>query len=97
MPAPLVGADGDHRVGRAAGDASGRLAQRIAANWLPGERGVGVQDWEKRIVDVPLVEASSTQVRSLLDQEQSAERDAQLRSLLHPAVYEQVLSMERGR
>jgi len=80
-----------------AGDSPSELAERIAANWPLGERGVGVHDWEKRIVDVPLVEASSTQVRSLLDQEPSEGRDAQLRSLLAPAVYERVVSMERGR
>lgn len=73
------------------------LAERIAANWSGSEHGVGVQDWERRIVDVPLVEASSTQVRSLLDTPPSDDRDSKLRSLLAPSVYERVLAIEQDR
>ncbi|MFU8829223.1 MAG: nicotinate-nicotinamide nucleotide adenylyltransferase [Phycisphaerales bacterium] len=66
------------------------LAERIAANWPASGRGLAAQDWAKRIIDVPLVDASSTEVRRWLGEPESEQREARLRELLEPAVYERV-------
>lgn len=79
------------------GETARDLAERIAMHWAQDARGVGAADWEKRIVEVPLVDASSTEVRGLLDETPSERRDARLRELLDPAVYERVLSITKDR
>jgi len=80
-----------------AGEGTRDLAGRIAAHWPEGAEGTGAADWEKRIVEVPLVDASSTEVRGLLDEAPSERRDARLRELLDPAVYERVMNITKDR
>lgn len=85
-------------VVRRAGSAEDRaeLAARIAGNWPAGAGGVTDADWEGRIVDVPLVDASSTEVRRLLSEPAGAARDSRLRDLLDPAVCERVIRIIQG-
>lgn len=82
-------------VMRRAGDeeSASSLAERIASEW-PGEPA---SDWRGRIVDAPLVEASSTEVRRLLESTDEPGRDARLRELLGDAVLERVEAIRGGR
>lgn len=73
------------------------LAAMIAQRWPAGERGVSAADWRGRMVDLPLVDASSTRVRELLLD--VGEHEDELRVLLGDKVYEQVCAIrdERAR
>lgn len=79
------------------GESRGQLAERIAANWDRSAEGVSAADWEKRIVEMPLIDASSTEVRRLLDEPETDRREARLRELLHPAVYARVKTILSDR
>lgn len=82
---------------RADADQAGALAERIAAHWV----GVDAEDvdrasWERRIVDVPLIDASSTEVRELMARPRSDQRDERLRELLGGRVFERLMEI-RGQ
>ncbi len=86
-------------VMRRAGDdeSAESLAKRIASNWTNGTAEMSADDWLGRIVDVPLVDASSTEVRRLLESPDEAGRDDRLRELLGKDVLERVRSIRASR
>ena len=86
-------------VMRRAGDdeSAESLAARIASNWNDGTAGLGPADWHRRVVDVPLVDASSTEARQLLATWDEPGRDGRLRELLGDAVLQRVREIRAGR
>lgn len=86
-------------VMRRAGDdeSAESLAARIASNWNDGTAGLGPADWNRRVVDVPLVNASSTEARQLLATSDEPGRDGRLRELLGDAVLQRVREIRAGR
>ncbi|MFG0292960.1 MAG: nicotinate (nicotinamide) nucleotide adenylyltransferase [Phycisphaerales bacterium JB050] len=73
------------------------LARQIGANWEGMDaENVDAASWQSRIVDVPLIEASSTEVRDLLAQPPSEPRDARLHELLGGQVFQRLMEIRAG-
>ena len=81
---------------RSSDDASAELlAQRIASNWAGTTTGADQAAWLKRIVDVPLIDASSTEVQELLDAPD--EHGGRRGELLGTTVLERVRALRSDR
>jgi nicotinate-nucleotide adenylyltransferase len=84
-----------HRAGSA--DSRRALAEQIVANWTDARaEAVAAADWQRRIVDIPMIKASSTRARELLALAPSEHTDAELRELLGDRVFSRVREWAAG-